>query len=157
MRKGGAELTVPPNNALHLQTTPVIILASARMPPYAGFQVSLDVRCHLRPYWILAVALALPGCAICQNSNYCELSDLEDSQLRKNVRAFLIGERGKDFVFYDTETSLFSVVEENRGSCGILIMPMRESEDGGTLLHGEGIVRFDRGTLIPTEIGYVQH
>ena len=36
-----------PNNALHLQTTPVIFLASARMPPYAGFQVSLDVRQQL--------------------------------------------------------------------------------------------------------------
>jgi hypothetical protein len=34
---------VPSNNALHLRTTPVIILASARMPPYAGFQVSLNV------------------------------------------------------------------------------------------------------------------
>jgi hypothetical protein len=31
---------VQPNNALHLQTTAVIILASARMPPYASFKLA---------------------------------------------------------------------------------------------------------------------
>ena len=33
-------IEVPPNNALHMQTTPVIILAKARMPPYAGFKLA---------------------------------------------------------------------------------------------------------------------
>ena len=31
---------MPPNNALHLQTAPVIILASARMLPYASFKLA---------------------------------------------------------------------------------------------------------------------
>ena len=40
---------VQPNNALVLQTAPAIILASARMPPYAEFQVSLNVRAQDGP------------------------------------------------------------------------------------------------------------
>jgi hypothetical protein len=35
-----ASACTPTNNALHSQTTPVIILAFARMPPYASFKLA---------------------------------------------------------------------------------------------------------------------
>jgi len=37
----------PPNNTLHLQTTAVIILAKARMPPYASFKLAYTLDAFL--------------------------------------------------------------------------------------------------------------
>ena len=51
---------VPPNKVLHLQATPIAILAKARMPLYAVFQVSLDVRpLRMRRTELLSIILLL--------------------------------------------------------------------------------------------------
>ena len=66
------------------------------------------------------------------------------------VREYLRDEIGETYTFYDTEDSILDSVIARDESCGILIFPAGDSDDGSSLLHGEGVVLFDRGTLMPT-------
>ena len=63
-----------------------------------------------------------------------------------------MSELGEDFVYYDSTDSLMSIFYDRRDGCGLLIYPANDDHDRGTLLHGEGKVLFDRGTLEPTEV-----
>jgi hypothetical protein len=96
----------------------------------------------------------LAACASNSGLGSCELLPSEDHQLRDNVRSFLIDELADTFVYYDSEDAILSVIREDDGSCGILIYPAGDADDGSLLLHGEGIVLFDRETLEPTEVSF---
>ena len=82
----------------------------------------------------------------------CILSDEELSTLKSNVRGFLRDELGEAFTYYDSEDSILDSVKLRDGSCEILIYPGGESDDGSMLLHGEGVVLFDRKSLTPSEV-----
>lgn len=72
--------------------------------------------------------------------------------LKTNVRAFLLSELGEAYPYYDTEDSILDSTLEEEKSCGIPIFPAGDSDDGSMLLHGEGVVLFDRATLMPTKL-----
>ena len=101
---------------------------------------------------LLAAAALCTGCGAIPGSSRCELSDSEDALLRSKVKDFLRTELEGTYTYYDTDDSLLSVLYERRDGCGLLIYPGGDSEDGRTLLHGEGKVLFDRETLEPTEL-----
>ena len=72
--------------------------------------------------------------------------------LKSNVRAIFKDELGESYTYYDTEDSIMDSTHEEEEACGILIYPAGDSDDGSMLLHGEGVVLFDRETLIPTKL-----
>ena len=69
--------------------------------------------------------------------------------LQGSVRDYLRVELGDAYTYYDTDDSISDIVSEREGTCGIIIYPGGDAADGSVLLHGEGIVLFDRETLVP--------
>lgn len=60
----------------------------------------------------------------------------------------------KLYSVYKSENSIHDRIYNTDGECRLLIIPMGDAEDGSTLLHGEGVVVFDPGTLQPIDHGF---
>jgi hypothetical protein len=105
---------------------------------------------------VLASCLStlLSGCGNIKTQDQCQFSAEQIETIRSNSRDFLEAEMGGDFVYYDTDNSISSSVSEFGGRCAILFMPAGKAEDGSTLLHGEGAIYIDVGTLEPTDLAY---
>ena len=82
----------------------------------------------------------------------CSLTPDELAVLKSNVRSYLRNELGDTYTYYDTQDSILDSVRPEGESCGILIYPGGDSDDGSSLLHGEGVVLFDRASLAPLKV-----
>lgn len=102
----------------------------------------------------LIPCLLLAACAHRGEPVSCDFSDVEIEQIRANARSLLRQELGEDFVYYNTDDSVSDLIQNSNTACGVYISPNGVAADGGTLVHGDGLVRFDPRTLKPIEIAY---
>lgn len=111
----------------------------------------------MRIFLLTGFLLVSSGCAGQLRGVDCDLNDEELASLKGRVHEFLADELGETYAFYDTDDSVLDSIVDTGGSCGILILPSGSTDDGSTLLHGDGVVLFDRVQLRPLAVEFFDY